>query len=64
MSHRLEYNQLLCAICNYYLGEFWSRQTGTVKKNLKMLKRIHEVGDEVLGLVEGITNLGPFPLRD
>ena len=28
-----------------------------------MLKRMNEVRDEVLGLVEGLMNLGPFPLR-
>ena len=28
-----------------------------------MLKRIHEVGDKVLGLVEGILDMGPLPLR-
>ena len=31
-----------------------------MKTNLLMLKMIHEVKDEVLGYLEGITNLGPF----
>ena len=26
-------------------------------------KMIHEVGDEVLGLIEGLPDMGPFPLR-
>ena len=34
-----------------------------VKNNLMTLKGIYEVGDEVLGLVEGLTDMGPFPSR-
>ena len=29
-----------------------------------MLKRVHEVGSKVLGLVDRLTDMGPFPLRD
>ena len=34
-----------------------------VKNNSMSLKKMHEVGDEVLGMVEGLPNLGPFTLR-
>ena len=33
------------------------------KNNLMMLKIMHEVEDKVLGMVEGLLNLGMFPLR-
>ena len=34
-----------------------------VKNNSMSLNKMHEVGDEVLGMVEGLPNLGPFTLR-
>lgn len=64
MLHRLEYDKFLCTIWRYSLGEFCIQRHGKVKNNLTMLKCIHDLGDEVLGLVEGLSDLGPFPLRD
>ena len=62
MSHRLDYDQLLCAIWHAYLDEFCSQKSGTVKEKLIIQKSIHEVLVEVFILLEGITNLGPFTL--
>ena len=63
MSHRFEDDTLLCAIRRYSLGYLWIRRPITIRNNLIMLIRLHEVGDEVLGLVEGLPNLGLFPLK-
>ena len=60
MSHRLEKDQLLCAIQCSSLDEFWIKRPGTIKNNLMALKRIHDMGDEFLELTEGLPNLVPF----
>ena len=60
--HRLEDNIFLCAIWWDSLDTSWIRRPSTVKNRLMMLKGMHEVADEVLGLVEGLPNLGLFPL--
>ena len=44
------------------MDAFWCRQPGTFKNSLIMLKSMNEVGEKVLGLVEGILDLGPFML--
>ena len=64
MINRLENYISLCTIWRATLNPFWSQRPGMVKNNLIILKRIYEVGDEVLGLVEGLPYLVPFPLRD
>ena len=64
MSNRLEDDRFLCTIWRGTLGEFCSRRTRTVKNNLMVLKGMNEVVDEFLGMVGGLTDLGPFPLRD
>ena len=46
------------------MDEFWSQNPGPGKNNLMTLKTIHEVVDGFLVLVEGINNLGTFPLSD
>ena len=42
--------------------EFFIKQPGTVTNSLMMLERLYEVGNEVLGMSEGLPNLGPFTL--
>ena len=64
MSYRMEDDRLLCAIWWYTLDAFWSQRPRTVINDLMTLKRIHEVGDEILGLVEGLMYMVPLPLRD
>ena len=52
------------AILQSTLDAFWRRRTITVKNGLITLKSIYEVGYEVLGIVEGLPYMRPFPLRD
>ena len=63
MYHMLEDDKLLCSIRQDSLDNFCIQRPGTVKNTLVMLKQMNKVGDEVLGLLEGLPNLGPFPLR-
>ena len=51
-SHRLEDDRLICDIWRASLDEFWSWRPGMVKNNSMSLKKMHEVGDEVLGMVD------------
>ena len=64
MSHILEDYILLCSIQWATLDLLWRQRPRTVKNNFMTLKGIHEVGDEVLGILEGLTDMGPLPLRD
>ena len=64
MSHRMADDMLLCAIRQASLNIFCSWRPGTVKNNLMMLKRIHEVGDKFLGLMERLPYMVPLPSRD
>ena len=59
----MEDNRLPRDIRRSSLEEFWIWRHGTVKNKLMMLKRIHKVGDEVLGLVEGLPDIISLPLR-
>ena len=58
MSHRIEDDWLLCAIMRDYLDTFRIKSLVTVGNNLHLMRRIYEVGDKVLGLLEGIPKLG------
>ena len=62
VSHSLEDDIFICTIQWVSLNLFWRRRPRMVKNNLMVLKRMHEVGYEVLILVEVLTNLGYFPL--
>ena len=57
VSHRLEDYKLLCVIRRSSLDVLFSHRTGMVKNNLMKLKSIHEVRDEVLGLVKGLPDI-------
>ena len=58
MSYRLEDDIFLCVIFRASLDEFCSHKPEIIKNNLTMLKRLNEVGDGVLGLVEEDSKFG------
>ena len=58
MSYRLEDDIFLCVIFRAYFDEFCSHKPDIIKNNVTMLKRLNEVGDGVLGLVEEDSKFG------
>ena len=62
-SHRFEDDTLLCAIRHFFFGYLWIWRHGAINNNLIMFKKKHEARDEVLVLVEGLPNLGLFPIK-
>ena len=43
---------------------FCSWNTGIARENLQVIREIHDVRDEILGLVEGLPILGPYLLSN
>ena len=64
MLNILDNDKLLCNICRSSFDAFWSRWPGTLKNNLLVIKRTHELRDEVLVISEELKHFGPFILRD
>ena len=61
-SHRLKDCKIICNIRWECLDTYWILEPVMVNC-FKMLKRIHKVVDDLLGLVEGLQNYGAFFLR-
>ena len=58
------YTILLMTIRRATLDEFWSREKGMVKGNLKMTKRLGTVAGDELGLETWLPPMVPYPLVD
>ena len=60
----VEYERLIIAVRQASLGEFWSRETGTIRGNLIMLRKMGMMDREELGLEDWFPRLGTYPLKD
>ena len=62
-SQRTEDQRLMINIRQEYLYTFWSRQPGTVRGNLNMLRKLGVIQREYLGLDYLFPPLGTYPLK-
>ena len=59
-----KYERLIIAIRQASMGAFWSREPGTVRGNLIMLRKLGMMAREDLGLEDWSLPLGPYLLKE